>query len=78
MDSTGCEFVEQVPGKCSGLPTIRGTRISPEIVLQYSARGPSVEEVLEDFPTLTSDVVRSLLVFAVENAGNSPREGSAR
>jgi len=64
MDWTKSEFVEQVPGKCSGLPTVRGTRISPETVVQYFDRGAYVEEILEDFPTLSADVVRSLLVFA--------------
>lgn len=64
MDWTGCEFVEQIPGRCSGVPTILGTRISPETVLQYSARGASIEEILEDFPTLTAEVVFSLLAFA--------------
>jgi uncharacterized protein (DUF433 family) len=64
MDWTGCEFVEEVPGKCSGVRTIRGTRIFPEIILQYSNRGASVEEILEDFPTLTAEIVGSLLAFA--------------
>lgn len=64
MDWTKSEFVEQVPGRCSGLPTVRGTRISPDTVLQYSSRGASVIEILEDFPTLSSDVVRSLIEFA--------------
>ncbi len=64
MDWTECEFVEQVPGRCSGQPTVRGTRIPPETVLQYFIRGASVEEILEDFPTLTADVIHALLVFA--------------
>jgi uncharacterized protein (DUF433 family) len=64
MNWVGCEFVEEVPGRCSGAPTIRGTRIFPETVLQYSRRGASVEEILEDFPTLTAEVVRSLVAFA--------------
>jgi len=64
MNWAGCEFVEKVPDRCSGVPTIRGTRIFPETVLQYSARGASVEEILEDFPTLTAEAVRSLLAFA--------------
>jgi len=64
MDWINCEFVEQIPGKCSGLPTVRGTRIFPETVLQYFDRGASVEEIIEDFPILAADVVRSLLAFA--------------
>lgn len=64
MDWTESEVVERVAGRCSGQPTIRGTRISPDTVLQYFQRGASLEEILEDFPTLTGDLVRSLVVFA--------------
>ena len=73
MDWTECEFVEQVPGRYSGQPTVRGTRIPPETVLQYFNRGASVEEILEDFPTLTEDLIRGLLVFATIDCGSFSR-----
>ena len=67
MDWTGCEFVEEVPGRCSGVPTIRGTRIFPETVLQYSNRGASIEEILEDFPRLRRMLSARYSCSPVEN-----------
>lgn len=64
MDWSGCELVEVVPGRCSGQPTVRGTRVFPETIVQYFERGASVEEVLEDYPSLTGEVIRSVLLFA--------------
>ncbi|HEY0797127.1 MAG TPA: DUF433 domain-containing protein [Acidisarcina sp.] len=33
MDWTGCELVEVVPGKMSGAPVIKGTRVTPGTVV---------------------------------------------
>jgi uncharacterized protein (DUF433 family) len=41
------------PGKRSGKPTIRGTRMTVTDVLEYLAGGMSEEEILADFPDLT-------------------------
>lgn len=64
MNWTECKYVERVADRCSGLPTVLGTRVFPETILQYSNRGASEDEILGDFPTLTADLVRSLLEFA--------------
>ena len=63
MTWSGCELVEQIPGKCSGQPVVRGTRIFPETIVQYSDRGASVDEILEDYPSLSADVIQSILSF---------------
>ena len=52
------------PGKRSGKPCIRGTRITVIDVLEYLAGGMTVQEVLDDFPALTEDDVRAVLAFA--------------
>ena len=39
------------PGKRSGKPTIRGTRMTVTDVLEYLAGGMSEEEILAEFPT---------------------------
>ena len=38
------------PGKRSGKPCIRGTRMAVKDVLEYLAGGMSVAELLDDFP----------------------------
>jgi uncharacterized protein (DUF433 family) len=33
IDWTACELIEQIPGKVSGRPILRGTRILPEAIV---------------------------------------------
>ena len=54
------------PGKRSGKPCIRGTRMTVTDVLEYLAGGMSHEEVLAEFPDLTEDDIRACLAFAAD------------
>jgi uncharacterized protein (DUF433 family) len=54
------------PGKRSGKPCIRGTRMSVTDVLEYLAGGMSEADILEDFPDLTSEDIKACLAFAAE------------
>lgn len=56
------------PGKRGGKPCIRGLRITVADVLDYLAKGMSVDvdEVLVDFPDLTADDIRACLAFAAD------------
>src|SRR5437667_8905336 len=54
------------PGKRSGKPTIRGTRMSVTDVLEYLAAGMSEEEILADFPDLTAEDIKACLAFAAD------------
>jgi uncharacterized protein (DUF433 family) len=54
------------PDKRSGQPCIRGLRITVHDVLEYLARGMSVEEILCDFPDLTAEDIRACLAFAAD------------
>ena len=63
MDWTGCELVEVVPGKVSGRPIIKGTRILADAIEQYSARGASVEEIREDFPSLSEETILCMIDY---------------
>lgn len=63
------EFANRItvePGKRSGKPCIRGSRITVSDVLEYLAAGMSEAEILADFPELTVDDVRACLAFAAE------------
>jgi uncharacterized protein (DUF433 family) len=55
------------PGKRSGKPTIRGTRITVTDVLQYLAGGMTEAEILSDFPDLTAEDIKACLAFAAES-----------
>ncbi|TAH34383.1 MAG: DUF433 domain-containing protein [Planctomycetota bacterium] len=52
------------PGVRSGKPCIKGTRITVYDVLEYLAGGMSEQEILADFPSLTSEDIRACLAFA--------------
>jgi uncharacterized protein (DUF433 family) len=54
------------PGKRSGKPCIRGTRMSVTDVLEYLAGGMTEEEILADFPDLTAEDIRACLAFAAD------------
>lgn len=49
-----------------GKPCVRGTRITVGDVLSYLASGMSEQQILVDFPQLTSEDIRACLAFAAE------------
>ena len=48
-----------------GKPTIKGTRISVEIVLEWLASGGTFPQILADFPHLTRDDLEQAVYYAV-------------
>jgi uncharacterized protein (DUF433 family) len=52
------------PDVCHGKPCIKGTRIMVSIILDYLATGDSVEEILQQYPTLSHDDVRAAQAYA--------------
>lgn len=64
IDWTGCEFVERIPGKLSGRPIVRGTRILADTIIQSHELGESIEEIHEGFPALAIEQIASLIQFA--------------
>ncbi|MCA1791960.1 MAG: DUF433 domain-containing protein [Thioalkalivibrio sp.] len=54
------------PGKRGGKSCIRGMRITVYDVLDYLAGGMSEQEILADFPDLTSEDIRACLAFAAD------------
>jgi uncharacterized protein (DUF433 family) len=62
MDLT--TVIETRPGVPSGKPCFVGTRIAVYDVLEYLAAGMTTEEIVADFPELTSEHVRAAMEFA--------------
>ena len=54
------------PGKRGGKPCIRGLRITVYDVLDYLASGMTEQDILHDFPELTSDDIKECLAFAAD------------
>lgn len=49
---------------CNGKPTIRGMRITVQMVLEYLSAGESREEILRQFPMLEQEDISASLAFA--------------
>jgi uncharacterized protein (DUF433 family) len=64
IDWTACELIERVPGKVSGRPVVRGTRIMPDPIVNSYELGDSMEEIHEGFPTLSMAQIKRLIDFA--------------
>ena len=47
-----------------GKPTVKGTRLSVELILGWLAQGWTIEVLLENYPSLTRDDVLAALAFA--------------
>ena len=52
------------PTICSGKPVIRGTRIMVKNILGMVAGGYTLDRILEAYPELTAEMVRTALEYA--------------
>jgi uncharacterized protein (DUF433 family) len=71
IDWTGCDLVERVAGKVSGQPIVRGTRILPGPVVRRFDRGEKIEQIQEDWPSLSVDQIEGLVAFAHAQRGQT-------
>jgi uncharacterized protein (DUF433 family) len=62
------QHIVRDPKVCGGEPVIKGTRVTVRTILASLAEGAKVEEILEDFPTLTEEDVRAVIAFAAVSA----------
>ena len=49
-----------------GKPSIRGTRISVELILGWLSAGWNIEQLLDSYPNITRDDVLAALAYARE------------
>ena len=52
------KFITTNPAILSGKPTIKGTRISVEHILNLLAQGWTEQQILENYPRLTTESLR--------------------
>ena len=69
IDWTECELVERIPGKVSGRPLVRGTRILADTIVQDAQLGSSLEEIHENYPDLPVADIQQLISFAHSHHG---------
>ena len=64
MDWSRCDLVEVVPGKVSGRPLVKGTRIPADVIVSNFEAGSPVEEIQENYPSLPLATIEALLAYA--------------
>lgn len=78
IDGARCELIERVPGKVSGRPTVRGTRIIPEAIIGSYDLGETIEELCAGFPIYLPPRLRALSNLRTPSVSATRREGVAR
>jgi uncharacterized protein (DUF433 family) len=61
------ERIVSNPGVLLGKPTIRGTRLSVEFILERLADGWTEQQLLENYPRLTPEDLRAVFAYATES-----------
>ena len=63
MDWKDCKIVETVPGKVSGVPVLKGTRVPADAVVENYECGESADEIAFNFDLEPADI-REVLAYA--------------
>jgi uncharacterized protein (DUF433 family) len=64
IDWTGCDVVERVLGRMSGIPVLKNTRVGADSIVENFVYGSSIEEIAENFG-LSHQNVEALISFAL-------------
>jgi uncharacterized protein (DUF433 family) len=60
------DYITIDPNKRGGKPCVRGLRITVYEVLEYLASDMTEAEILDDFPDLTREDLKSCIAFAAD------------
>ncbi|HRK34443.1 MAG TPA: DUF433 domain-containing protein [Candidatus Hydrogenedentes bacterium] len=58
--------IERNPEKLGGTPVFAGTRVPVKTFMDYLEAGDSIEDFLDDFPTVTTTQAQAVLELAIE------------
>ncbi len=59
--------IEQDPSRCGGQPVVGGTRVRVAIILGCYRQGMSVEEIVQQYPSLKPADVHDALAYAYDH-----------
>ena len=71
MDYRDCDLVESVPGRMSGVPVVRGTRVPVEAIEIGEEIGQTPEELAFDYD-LNPDDIRKLFAYIRQRQCTTP------
>ena len=58
------------PDICNGRPIIANTRITVQTIMEFLGAGDSIEEVLEEYPSLKREDIYGCMQFAAKLMAN--------
>jgi uncharacterized protein (DUF433 family) len=61
---TDCDLVERIAGKQDGVPLVKATRIPAQQIVEEAELGSPIEEIAENYPSLTRETIRGLIAYA--------------
>jgi uncharacterized protein (DUF433 family) len=59
-------YIHSDPKILLGKPVVKGSRLSVEFILGLFAEGWTEKQILENYPTLSSESLRAVFIFATE------------
>ena len=62
------DYISSKPDVCHGKTCITGTRVMATVILDSLAEGLRVEEVVENYPSVSREAVQATLLYAAELA----------
>ncbi len=62
------QYLIRDPQICGGELVIKNTRVTVRTLLASLAEGATIDEIIEDFPTVTESAVRAVIAFAATSA----------
>lgn len=62
------QYLIRDPHICGGELVIKNTRVTVRTILASLAEGGTIDEIIEDFPTVTESAVRAVIAFAATSA----------
>ena len=60
------DYITVDPTICHGQACIKGTRIMVSVVLDNLVAGLSPDEIIQSYPSLTSEAIRAAMAYAAE------------
>jgi len=61
------DHIEINPNKMFGKPTIKGTRITVELILEELGSGKTSDDLINAYLNLTEDDIKAALIFAADS-----------
>ena len=71
LDRMALDFSKRIvsdPAVCNGQTVIKGTRVLLRTVLASLAEGATIQQILDDFPSLHEQDIRAVIAFAAASA----------